>query len=548
MIKIKLDLEKIILVIFITIFLFIGLGSIFNHKIKHDFPNGYFASDAFQHQVRAEAIKDAGNFRYEANYISKGFEKVVGRYPPFIYHLSVILSYSSGIEVYDSIYFVALFFAVIAALLMYLIINDFNKSIALISLPLTFLIFTNPIVAGFTWGHWPSLLSQMFLLAFFWGIMRIELAKSYLLISAFFAAIIMTHTSEAVFAVMFLGIFFVTKFLTKNLKISEIKTIIIAFVISFILSLYYLIIFKDTLAKGETYKFIIEPIWQGNPGFYIMDFGVLSIFIVIGIIFSLLKLKEVHASLILALVMLISGFLNYIGFGLRSFQIRFFWPIYLSVFFGFGIYILLKFVIKKWNQTYSLAIFVILTIILTGVIKIPKIPQYNKLTSQGIMDSYHWSALTWLSKNTAINSKIYFFYGDIYSQDALLRNSKRVHYQIDPDDFVKAIQEKKIKRSYISELPGDSGGSLAGRISWFKLKDISADKPHEYFFGPQDICKFDYLVFDKPKNDNDIKVYNMIILSEMLKKNFIENVFENKVLIILKNNKAGADCIEERNF
>ena len=52
---------------------------------------------------------------------------------------------------------------------------------------------------------------------------------------------------------------------------------------------------------------------------------------------------------IFAFAMIISGFLNYIGFGLRSFQIRFFWPIYLSVFMGFGIYVLIKLIAKKWN-------------------------------------------------------------------------------------------------------------------------------------------------------------------------------------------------------
>ena len=65
MVKIKVDLEKIILILFFAIFIFIGPGVLFDHKIQHDFPYAYGASDAFQHQIRAEAIKDAGHFRYE---------------------------------------------------------------------------------------------------------------------------------------------------------------------------------------------------------------------------------------------------------------------------------------------------------------------------------------------------------------------------------------------------------------------------------------------------------------------------------------------------
>ena len=83
---------------------------------------------------------------------------------------------------------------------------------------------------------------------------------------------------------------------------------------------------------------------------------------------DLTKLKNLHVSLILAFAMLIGGFLNYIGFGLRSFQIRFFWPIYLSIFLGFGIYIILKTIIKRWNPIYTPVTLLILTILILGAL------------------------------------------------------------------------------------------------------------------------------------------------------------------------------------
>ena len=565
MIKIKFNLENIGLILFFALLLFIGPGTLFDRKITHDFPHGYFASDAFQHQVRAEAIKDAGNFRYEASYISKGFDKVVGRYPPMLYHLAVIFSYLAGAETYDSIYLIAALFPIIAVLVMYLIIRDFNRNVALMSLPLSILIFAFPIISAFTWGHWPSLLSQFFLVVFFWCIAKIALDKAYVLISIFMAAIVMTHTSEAVFAVLFLGLFFGIKVISKSFKIKELVNIISAVFISFIVAFYYLTIFKGTLAKAETYSFIVEPLWQGNPGFYIAGFGVFLIFIIVGVIFSVFKIKDMHSSFVLAFAMLAGGFLNYIGFGLRSFQLRFYWPIYLSIFFGFGLYILLKLIIKKWNVAYSIAILLIFTIIFSGFVNIPLtekkinllgqeamlIPHYssiNSQNSQGIMDPYHWAALKWLSKKTEPNSKVYFFYGDIYSQDALLRNSKRIHYQIDPDDFIKTLNERKVKRAYVSELPGDSGGSLAVRTAAISFADISKTKSDEYFFGPQDICRFDYLVFDKISRQQVLSQYNLLIASELLEKDYIQQVFDNDVVIILKNNKPGGDCVAERTF
>lgn len=541
-------LENASLVLAFLVLLFISYGTIGDHKISHDFPYGYMASDAFQHQVRAEAIKDMGNFRYEAPYISKGFENAVGRYPPVIYHLSVILSYAAGIEVYDAIYFIVFFFAGIGVLITYFIIRDFSKNVALISLPLPVLVFTHPLLIGFTWGHWPSLLAQFFLISFFWCIMRIGIEKSYVLAAVILTSIIMTHTSEAIFAIIFIVLFFGIRLISKNLKKGDIKNILSAFAISFAASLYYLIIFINTWAKAQPYSFVIEPLWQGNPGFYILDFGILLAFIAAGVVFSMSRLKGMHTSLIMALAMLIGGFLNYAGFGLRSFQIRFFWPIYLSALFGLGVYMLCRLFIKKWNMSYSVALFGIFGVLLIGLIKVPLVPSYSGSPSQGIMSPYHWSALEWLSKNTGINSKIYFFYGDIYSQDALLRNSKRVHYQVEPDDFIKAINDRKIKRYYISELPGDDGGNIAIRAGLFSFEYASKLKPLEYFLGLQDICRFDFLIFDKASRQQALAQYNLLVASELLKKDYISRVFENSVVVILKNNNAGGDCIEERSF
>src|SRR3989338_9922551 len=114
----RFDIEKAALAAAFLLFLYMGPGALLGHGISHDYPFGYLASDAFQHQTRAEAIKDAGNFRYEANYISHGFENAVGRYPPIIYHLAVILSYLTKLEVYDSIYFIVFFLASLSAIIM----------------------------------------------------------------------------------------------------------------------------------------------------------------------------------------------------------------------------------------------------------------------------------------------------------------------------------------------------------------------------------------------------------------------------------------------
>lgn len=545
----KLNIEAIVLAIFFALFLFLGPGNLFGHEIRHDFPYAYFASDTFQHQTRAEWVKDAGNFKYEAPYISRGFENTVGRYPPVLYHLAVIMSNASGLEVYDAIYLIVFLFAGMGAMAMYLLIKDFNQGVAFISLPLSLMAVTNAPLIGFTWGHWPSLLAQSFLIAFAWAISKSDLQKSYILIAVLFTSIALTHTSEAVFAMIFVALFFGLKLISRQLQKAQIINVSIAFALSLALASYYLIIFQNTWAIAQPFAFGIEPVWQGNPGFYMIDFGILLVLILIGILLSLFRLKEMHASVILAFSMLIAGFLNYAGFGLRSFQVRFFWPVYLSVFLGFAVYTIGKLVIKRWNIAYSLCLFVILTIMLAGIIKLPLIPHYSKIEgAQGAMNPYHWKALEWLSRNTETNSRIYFLYGDIYGQDALLRNSKRVHYLVDPQDFANSNNQRELKSTFVTELPGDSGGGVKTRKGIFEFEDVDASVPAEYFYGPQDICKFDYIVLDKISRQQPLASYNLMIASELLEKGHAKIAFENEVAIILKNNKPGDDCIEERNF
>lgn len=559
MVKIKVDLEKIFLALFFGILLFIGPGTLLDHKIKHDFPFGYGASDAFQHQVRAEAIKDAGNFRYEAFYISKGIKNVEGRYPPALYHLAVNFSYASGIETYDSIYLIVVFFEVIAAFIVYFMIRSFNKTVAILSMPLSLLIFSFPVSLGILWGHWPSLLAQSFIVLLFWSIARMEMDKSFILIALSLSATALTHTSETIFAFIFLSVFFGIKLLSGKFSKIDIKNIALSLIIFLFAAFYYLVIFMNTWAKSQQYTFAVQPVWEGNPGFYIAGFGLLLIPIIAGIAFSLPKLKDISVPFIAAYAMLINGFLNYVGFEVRSFQIRFLWPVYLSVFFGFGLYILVKSIMKKWNLIYTYTIAVVFILLIVGIVKlpimkqtgnqaIPWVPQLNMDASQGIMDQYHWNSLRWLSENTPQESKIYFFYGDIYSQDALLRNSKRRHYQADPENFIKALQNRKIQGDYITEMPGDTGGGITVRTSFFKFEDPLAAIPKEEHFGPQDICKFNYLVFDKVSRQQVLAQYNLLIASELKKKDYIIKVFENEVVIILKNNNVGADCIEERSF
>jgi len=102
-------------------------------------------------------------------------------------------------------------------------------------------------------------------------------------------------------------------------------------------------------------------------------------------------------------------------------------------------------------------------------------------------------------------------------------------------------------RQYATELPGDGGGGIAYRKSFFSFGLYNNEVPEDYFWGKKDICRFDYFVFDKASSQQALAQYNAIIVKKLLEKNS-EPVFENQIVAILKNGKPGGDCIEEGSF
>src|SRR3989344_8013828 len=119
-------IELVVLLFFSGALLWVGIGDIWGHRINHEFPYAYLATDTFQHQTRAQWIKDAGNYRYDAPYYSSGLTDVVGFYPPVLNHLAVILSHLTGFEVYDVIILLPVLAAITATLLLYFLVRQIN--------------------------------------------------------------------------------------------------------------------------------------------------------------------------------------------------------------------------------------------------------------------------------------------------------------------------------------------------------------------------------------------------------------------------------------
>ncbi|MBW2976430.1 hypothetical protein KY347_03215 [Candidatus Woesearchaeota archaeon] len=544
-----MNLEKPYLLVVFGLLLFIGISNLWDHTLEHGFPYGYLASDTFQQQTRAEGINDAGNYRFEPFYIVKGYEDVIGYYPPVIHHLGVILHSSTGIPVYDTVYFMVFFNAILAAFVMYLIIRSYNKQIAILSLPLSILIFSSKPYIGFLWGHWASITGQLMLICIFWAVIKIDMNKAEILLGIFFGALALAHTSELIYGAGFVFIYAVLLLFLKKFNLKFTKKILVAAVISGVISLYNLFIFVNGFMVINPYQFEVSRDWGSTPIFYLTDFGLLLIFLSIGLIVSFTLIKKISIPILAGLFMLLVGYTNYIGFGIRAFQPRFFWPIYLSFFFGLGLYSLIKFVPSKFRIISTFGVSILSILVLSKVFAIPGMPAYSKISNPGLMDLPHWEAFQWLSQNTPIDSKLYFFYGDSYGQDAILRNSKRVHALVTSEGFIEVLQNKTINRVYPSKAPADHAAGWPYFKSFLNigLHSEEADMNSWRSQPNIDICLFDYHIFDKVSMQPVLAQYNLLIASEMIKKG-AKKVFENDAVVVLKNENVNGDCIEQTNF
>ncbi|MEK6967025.1 MAG: hypothetical protein AABX51_00155 [Nanoarchaeota archaeon] len=558
--KFRIEPEYIFLFVVFTALLFFGLGNLWGHKLSNPAPTGYHASDAFQHQTRALAIKDVGTYVYEPPWIVAGYTDIIGFYPPGLYYLSIALSFVSGLEVYDTIYFAAFLFGILGALTFYHIIKKFNKPVALMSLPLSILIFTGISMVGFTWGAIPSLTAQVLMILTMWVLANVDLKLSWLFLGIALSATVLTHSSELVIAGGFMLFYFIVTlgihFILKQSKLIQARNMILGGIVFITISWYFILIAQLVWAK--LYPFDPRDVWITHGGypdiFNLSNFGVFQYIIIGGMLagcYLLWKNKENPPLAILAgFYMLFIGYGNFYGLNYKAFQMRYLWPIYLSVFLGIGFYFLMNLVVKRGQQQIAIVIGIILLILFSGLFPIPNVPQYKILEGQPL-DQYHWDVFAWIRENTPKDAVLYFFYGDLYKSNAVLRNTERIHYQVlshsNPDntaDFLTKLQQGIITRNYDSALLGDCCG--AAYPYWKGFANIGfrfQELNRSYFYKPTDICMMDYYIFDKVASQPALAQYNLAIANEMMKSGHFRVVHENPYSVILKNDKPGENCI-----
>ncbi len=564
--QIKKIFEVLLILAVLLIGLYFGLAP-FQNKLNHEYPVGYFASDPFWHQGASDCLstQESGTVYY-CDYMVMGNKDVLSFNPPLLYHLSVMFSSLSGMKIYDSVIFLTLLFLILSLFLFYLVLRHFSLNVALLALPFMLLVFSSPFYHSYVMGQWLFVIGSFYLIGLFFILGKPHLGYAWIPAGIFLTAMALTHASELIFGVMFLFIYLIW----HKLKWNNLKKVLLSFALAVPLSAYYLLLFYVSYIKNDNSK--LFTIAKEASGFPTVNFSHLSNFssilpwamgfgILVGIYLLFKEWKEECGSenaaeksngkwiaLASGLFMLLIGFSNYVGLNNRAFQTRFFWPLYLSLFAGLALFFVID-MFKKYLAYYKEYLVIGLSILLLAAFG------YALSTSSAVgvslMDKPHWEGITYFH-NVPAESKVLFVYGDIYSQDQMLWNTRRLTNRINIQKYVETVQQavQQVQQNNTQQINLQTKYLMDPITTyqpyWERKFSLSSFKEHNWTRQIRSICEYDYLVFDLQGRTPPLIQYELLIRQKMLDNKNIEKnveVLNNGAVSIVRNNNVNGECV-----
>lgn len=530
-------LTTILSVLFIAIFIFshlyMGLANVSDKRIHHDSPYGFQASDTFSHILYSYNLAERGDNKYLQPYIVADLQDVVAINPPALPHIVVALSTISGLNIYDAQLILVFFIPILASLLIFLIIRRFNLKLAILSAPFTLLAYTEKFLSIYTWGIWTVALSYMFLAGFFYIYSDKRFKDSWIFQAILIAAILEAYAVTVVFPAIFLAINFLINL--KEWKENLIRYIKI-FSLALVLGSYYIFnFFFATVVKriGVYAQSSSELNAFGYPIISMGDWSWWIAFIGIGFLFYLLFTKnKKRYDMILGIYAFAFGFLYLLAFGKASLTFRYFWPIFLAVFFGLCLFSLLK--LTKMNKIHIVFICSCIFIIFIGA----------KLTSppsgQGIMIPQEWESYKWIKENIPEENTMLFFYSDSYTQSAKMMFSQRVVYTITMNTLRPYINNKSIPDTLFLSIVTEGVGDYPYKKSLFEFGHHLEDNKN--LLTPSiRLCEFDFIVFNMANYNKAVSEYNVELINHLINQANGTLVWQNSPIFILRNDKMPCD-------
>jgi hypothetical protein len=515
--------------------IWMGPANIWDNNIDHGHPYGYFAQDTFIFLSYQYYLEESGNWKQLAPSLARGYTDVVQSQPPMLETLSVLLAQATGLGFYTTTYLIVMLLVIAAVFCFYFLIRSFNPKVALLSLPFSALIFSPVFMTAFTWGNWPFFAGSAMFMLFFWCLNNIRQRWMPALGALAMAAIVLGHTSEYVFIVPLVGFLFLIDALGKEFRWDYAKRVIGMAVGSALISFHSLITFRGTFLHNAEAQFITPDVSGLGMFVSVTTAGIpLALATIAGIALGALMLRK-HRALQISFVLFLIGFTNYLGTGKRGLETRYLWPIYLSVFLGLLIFVILTKVAKMRLPLRTCAF---ISIALTALLAHQ---YYAPIDGAGLASPDAWRAMEWVARETPKDATVLYVYGDAYSQAGVLFNTQRLSSAVLVDDYVSMAQSGGLRRTVQTERISDRTNAYPYRTGAFTF-GFHQFEDNVTVRGPEDICTFDYLVFDTASRIPGAGAFNQQAAQSLLQRANFTQAFQNNGVVILNNPRPGGEC------
>jgi len=557
----KIKLEWMLLFVIFSLILY--FSAIFDDgKLIHEVPVNLNAGDMFVTSAFGDVARFSDDMKKVPPEFAGGATDALNFFSPLHGIILAELASFVNAETYDFLIHLNLLTLIGAIFVMYFIIKKFDTNAALVSLLIFPLVFKWPfnfiITWGGTYGNLNIFIAITTLLCFY----RLNKSHMFIILGIVNASSFLSHgrefqTANLAFATILL--FWIIKDKAYKKILEKPKEIIKLFSIEpslIILKRYIwsipitilfmfpwwsvLRVFKETnLGIG-----IIR--WGYNPLFHQVTFSSLGIFsylIFLSIIMSLIylynqKYNEFDSFLIFSLIFFICGIIIIAGNNIpqaRAFYVITALPMLCLLFCN---------IIGKITEVTNLSKNIITTVLfITFLMVVLLLHKPESIGNSSLISPERMASFNWIKENIKDNSTILATYGDEYNQRSVFAVIRKPYNIINQEDYFNAIKKEKLTSNYKID-------------KWvIHEKFIFDDKegriiaaPDEFIPVEESICNYTYVYADKYSQNKILTTYNGLLIDALLKEADFEIIYENQLIVILKNKKIGGKCFLDKTL
>ena len=218
----KVRLEFVLLVIFAIILL--KFISVFDGGLlAHPAPYNHLAGDMFNIGIYADFVKYENDLATLPFYLSQGVKNVVNIFSMTGPIITAQLSQFTGIESYDFTMHISLLFIILSTAILYIFLRKIDNKLALLSLPLSLLVFKWPFQYAITWGMHMSNVNMIFIVVSLFCLFYLDKKYIFIVLGIMNGAGFLSHARETLMFNTGVALYFLVRLIKEKILINLAK-------------------------------------------------------------------------------------------------------------------------------------------------------------------------------------------------------------------------------------------------------------------------------------------------------------------------------------